>query len=353
MDQVLQEWQERVSAAARQGQALRLRGGGSKDWYGQQAHGELFDTRAWRGIVDYEPSELVVTARCGTPLAELERELAAQGQMLAFEPPHFGPGATVGGMVASGLSGPRRQCAGAVRDFVLGAHLMNGSGETLRFGGQVMKNVAGYDVSRLLAGSLGTLGLLLQVSLKVLPRPVAETTLRFALPQDEALRSLNAWGGQALPLSASVWHDGVLTVRLSGAGAAVRAARIGLGGEEFNGAAYWAGLCEQTDAFFDEQADCALWRLSVPTNAAPLALPGSQLIEWGGAQRWLHTEATAAEVRAEALRLGGHATLYRHGDKAHGVFHPLPAPLAALHRRLKTSFDPAGVFNRGRMYPDF
>src|SRR3569623_442246 len=360
MEQALQEFKQRIAEASANKTALRIAGGGSKDWYGQSLQGETLDTRAYRGVVSYEPTELVITARCGTPLREIEAMLAEQNQMLAFEPPHFDRGAgaaTIGGVVAAGLSGPRRQSAGAVRDFVLAAVLMNGKGEVLHFGGQVMKNVAGYDVSRLLAGSLGTLGLILEVSLKVLPKPFAETTIQFAMTQEQALRSLNQWGGQPLPISASAWHDGLLAVRLSGAQAAVSAALKKMGGEEWQEApAYWRDLREQTHGFFsfDEHA-CSLWRIAVPTVAEPLNLPGAQLIEWGGAQRWLiaDSDADAAAIRSIAQRAGGHAALFRGARKQLGVFHPLPAPLAAIHRNLKKVFDPSGIFNPGRMYPEF
>jgi glycolate oxidase FAD binding subunit len=360
MEQVLQEFRARVAAAHAARTPLRLRGGGSKDWYGQASTGEVFDTRAYRGIVDYEPSELVVTARCGTPLAELEQALAQQNQMLAFEPPHFGPGATVGGMVASGLSGPRRQAAGALRDFVLGVDLVDGRGELLHFGGKVMKNVAGYDVSRLLAGSLGTLGLIASVSLKVLPRPVRETTLVFEVDQREALEKLNTWSGRALPLSSSAWQDGRLALRLSGANAAVTAAVRELGGEPMPDAErFWHALREQDAGFFtgaDADAnEAGLWRLAVPSTTPPLPLPGRQLIEWGGGQRWLRSEAgfDPAAIRAAAAERGGHATLFRGGDKRLGVFAPLQPALARVHRRLKDSFDPAGIFNPARMYNEF
>lgn len=348
------ELRERIRAAAGRGTALRLRGGGSKDFYGGAPRGEVLDTRAHAGIVDYEPTELVVTARCGTPLAELEAALAAQGQMLAFEPPHFGSGATLGGCVAAGLSGPRRAAAGALRDFVLGARLIDGRARELAFGGRVMKNVAGYDVARLLAGSLGTLGLILEVSLKVLPRPAAERTLRLELPQARAIEQLNRWAGTALPISASAWRDGELTLRLSGAGAAVRAAAHTLGGQTLAEDAanrFWTGVREHSDAFF--AGDAPLWRLSLPSSAPPLELPGEPLFEWGGALRWLRTQAAAATVREAAARAGGHATLFRGGDKAAGVFAPLAPALARLHRELKAAFDPAGVVNPGRLYPDF
>ena len=352
MQEVVDQFRARIVAAGAAKTPLRLRGGGSKDWYGQAPVGELLDTRAYAGIVDYEPTELVITARCGTPLAEIDAALAERDQMLAFEPPHFGVGSTIGGVVASALSGPRRASAGAVRDFVLGAVLMDGRGEGLRFGGQVMKNVAGYDVSRLLAGSLGTLGLILEVSLKVLPVPVSEISLRFEMSEIDALTRLNEWAGQPLPISASCWHRGALSLRLSGAGAAVDAARQRLGGEALDdGAAFWASLRDQSHEYF---SGGVLWRLSVPPAASAIILRGEQLIEWGGAQRWLKVDgcdaAQAAGIRSAVAAAGGHATLYRGGDKQLGVFHPLAPAVAKIHDRLKQSFDPAGIFNPGRMY---
>jgi glycolate oxidase FAD binding subunit len=271
--------------------------------------------------------------------------------MLAFEPPHFGTGATIGGAIASGLSGPRRANSGAVRDFVLGCKLLDGKGDVLSFGGQVMKNVAGYDVSRLLAGSLGTLGLLLEVSVKVLPRTPREATLVFeGMNEVDAIRNLNEWAGQPLPVSASCWHDGVLALRLSGADAAVDAAIRSLGGDVMPDCArFWESLREQRHAFFD--GDMPLWRLSVPSTVGAI-VPGSpQLIEWGGAQRWLRAPADAAErIRATVSACGGHATLFRGGDGSVGVFQPLAPAIARIHERLKAGFDPAGIFNPGRMY---
>jgi glycolate oxidase FAD binding subunit len=342
----------RVRAATAAGKPLRIRGGGTKDWYGQALDGDVLDTRAYSGIVSYEPTELVITARCGTPLAEIEALLARHNQMLAFEPPRFGSESTIGGVVASALSGPRRASAGAVRDFVLGAVLMDGRGEGLRFGGQVMKNVAGYDVSRLLAGSLGTLGLLMEVSLKVLPVPVGEADLRFEMDEIQALTRLNEWAGQPLPISASCWHRGALSLRLSGAEAAVAAARQRLGGEVLDdGAAFWASLRDQSHDYF---SGGVLWRLSVPPAASAIILRGEQLIEWGGAQRWLKVDdcdaGQAAGIRSAVAAAGGHATLFRGGDKQLGVFHPLAPAVAKIHDRLKQSFDPAGIFNPGRMY---
>jgi glycolate oxidase FAD binding subunit len=353
MEQPDQQFRTRIIEATAAGAPLRIRGGGSKDWYGQSLQGEVLDTRAYTGIVAYDSTELVITARCGTLLSEVEAALAEHHQMLAFEPPAYSADSTIGGVVAAGLSGPRRQSAGAVRDFVLGAVLMNGKGEVQHFGGQVMKNVAGYDVSRLLAGSLGTLGLILEVSLKVLPRPIHETTLRFSFGEAEAIDHLNRWGGQPLPISASAWRDGVLSVRLSGSEPAVQAALRRMGGErDAQAEAFWRALRDQTgDYFADVGEGQNLWRLSLPSSTPPLNLAGEPLIEWGGAQRWLKTGLDASAVRAAAEQAGGHATLYR-GDKGAGVFHPLAPAAARIHRNLKHAFDPAGIFNRGRMYPE-
>ena len=355
MDAQIKEWAERIAAAAGAGRSFCIRGGGTKDFYGQPPSGEALATNAWRGIVSYEPTELVVTARAGTPLAELETALREKGQCLPFEPPHFGAGATVGGMVAAGLSGPRRSAVGAVRDYVLGVKMLDGKGELLAFGGQVMKNVAGYDVPRLMAGSLGTLGLMTEVSLKVLPLPMAGMTLRFAMGETEALKKLNEWGGKPLPVAASVWHDGALTLRLAGAVAAVRAARQTLGGEEVGDAgAFWQSIREQTHPYF--AGGTPLWRLSVASVAPPICCSGTTLIEWGGALRWLRGDQGAEQVRTLAASAGGHATLFRSDaalKNAAGAFQPLSPVLAKIHRNLKQAFDPAGVFNRGRMYPDF
>lgn len=347
-----EHFRQQILGAVAERRTLRIRGGGSKDWYGQALEGDILDTRGFSGIVDYEPTELVITARCGTPLAEIEAALAERNQMLAFEPPHFGDSATFGGAIASGLSGPRRASSGAVRDFVLGAVLMDGRGQTLTFGGQVMKNVAGYDVSRLLAGSLGTLGLMLQVSVKVLPRPLRESTLRFEMSEIDALDWMNGLGGKPLPVSASCWHDGLLTLRLSGAEAAVDAAEKYLGGLVVaDGAAFWHDLREQRHAFFGDAQ--SLWRLSVPSAASAIILRGEHLIEWGGAQRWLKAgsdESTAHNIRRAVKAAGGHATLFRGGDKAVGVFQPLAPAVAKIHERLKAAFDPSQIFNPGRMY---
>ena len=340
---------EALREAAEARRALCIRGGGTKDFYGGETRGEVLDTTGCRGVVNYEPTELVITARGGTPLAEIEATLREQGQMLVFEPPHFGPEATLGGCIAAGLSGPRRPYAGAARDTVLGVHMLDGQGRDLRFGGQVMKNVAGYDISRLMAGSLGTLGVITEVSLKVLPLPVREITLHREHSQAEAIALMNEWAGRPLPISATCHAGKSLWIRLSGAEAAVRAAREKIGGEEMgDSAGFWRALREQESDFF--MLPEPLWRLSVKPTTPPLNVSGQQLMEWGGALRWLKTQADAKDVRVAAAFGGGHATLFRGGDKSVGVFGPLPGAIEAIHRRLKASFDPAGILNPGRLY---
>ena len=366
MDQALAQITERVRAAVADQTPLRIRGGGTKDFHGRALRGDVLDTRQLSGITSYEPSELVITARAGTPLAELEAALAAKGQCLPFEPPHFSPGATVGGMVAAGLSGPARASVGAVRDYVLGVSLINGKAEPLTFGGQVMKNVAGYDVSRLMAGSWGTLGLLTEVSLKVLPVAPAEATLRFECNQADALRKLHAWGGQPLPLNASCWLQdgglGTLYVRLRGAVAAVQAACKSMGGTLLDTATTapdWSACRDHTLPWFvqrTQQPDLALWRLSLPATAPVLPLPAAAqpLVEWHGALRWVQAPASAGDaLRAAAEAVGGSASVFvaasAYPESASGQFDPKSAALAQIHARVKQAFDPAGIFNPGRL----
>lgn len=345
---------DRVRAAAADGRPLRIQGGGTKDFYGEALAGDPLDVRALRGIVAYAPAELVVTARAGTPLAEIEDALAAHGQMLAFEPPRHGADSTLGGIVAAGLSGPRRPHAGAVRDFVLGVRIVDGTGEALRFGGQVIKNVAGFDVSRLMTGALGTLGVMTEISLKCLPRPKVESTRVVDCSGADAIRLVNEWGGKPLPISATCFHAGRLWVRLSGAAAAIDAAHSTVGGAEIDGAAFWRDVRDQTLDYFAPavQGAATLWRLSVASTAPWTNLPGEQLIEWGGALRWVLAREPSAgtALRAWAAQHGGHATLYRGRDKPGGAFAPLSETMLGLHRRLKEVFDPRRVLNRGRMY---
>jgi glycolate oxidase FAD binding subunit len=348
MSDLARDIAEQVRVAAEQGTPLIICGGGTKHFLGRITQGETLDVTHHRGIVSYEPTELVATFRAGTPLAEAEAALAEHDQMLAFEPPHFGAGATIGGVVAAGLSGPRRPYAGAVRDFVLGTRLINGKGEDLRFGGQVMKNVAGYDVSRLMAGAMGTLGVLLEVSLKVLPIAPENRTLAFDATAGEAIRRMNAWAGEPLPLSAAS-HDGeLLLVRLSGTPNGIASATTTMGGEAVVDDGLWRSIREHEHPFFG--GDESLWRLSVPAGCPPLDLPGRTLVDWGGAQRWLRSTADAARVRGAAAAAGGHATLFRGGDRTRDVLHPLDPGIRRLHERLKAAFDPHAVLNPGRLY---
>ena len=350
MNDIVAELSERIRSAAAQGKPLRLRGSGSKDFHGYALEGEPLDARAYAGVVSYEPTELVVTARAGTSLAQLERTLADGNQMLGCEPPHFGPDATLGGCVAAGFSGPRRAAAGSLRDFVLGVKIMSGQGEVLSFGGQVMKNVAGFDLSRVMAGSFGTLGLILEVSLKVLPRPEQELSLRFEMDEASAIEAVNRWAGQPLPVSASCFADGALSVRLSGSALGVGAARKKLGGTPIeNAAGFWQSVREQRLAAF---AGGPLWRLSIRPTTPPLNLAARQVIEWNGALRWLVTDASAEVLFAAARKAGGHATRFRGGAPRTPLVQLEPGMLA-LQRKLKAALDPQGIFGPHRLHPDF
>ncbi|MNV12199.1 putative FAD-linked oxidoreductase [compost metagenome] len=339
---------EQVNQALENATPLRIQGSNSKAFLGRTTAGEILDTRSHRGIVSYDPTELVITARCGTPLSQLTQVLDAAQQMLPCEPPSFGDGATVGGMLACGLSGPRRPWVGSVRDFVLGTRVITGQGKLLRFGGEVMKNVAGYDLSRLMAGSYGSLGLITEVSLKVLPKPRQCLSISLEMDAERALLRLAEWGQQPLPISAAC-HDGSrLHLRLEGGEGSVSAAHERLGGERLE-SCWWDDLNEQRLSFFDE--DQPLWRLSLPHNTPLLSLPGRQLIDWGGAQRWLKSDAEAAYIRQVVDEVGGHATCFSHG-LTDTPFQPLPPALMRYHRNLKQQLDPRGIFNPGRLYAE-
>ena len=339
---------EQVNQALQNATPLRIQGSNSKAFLGRIVAGEVLDTRTHRGIVSYDPTELVITVRCGTPLSELAEVLDDAQQMLPCEPPSFGEGATVGGMIACGLSGPRRPWSGSVRDFVLGTRVITGYGKHLRFGGEVMKNVAGYDLSRLMAGSYGALGVVTEVSLKVLPKPRQCLSISLDMDSDRALLRLAEWGQQPLPISAAC-HDGQrLHLRLEGGEGSVAAAHDRLGGERLD-ANYWGDLNEHRLSFFDE--DQPLWRLSLPHNTPRLSLPGVQLIDWGGAQRWFKSEAQAAFIRKIVGEVGGHVTCYSHG-LIDSPFQPLPAALMRYQQNLKQQLDPRGIFNPGRLYAE-
>ncbi len=356
MQAIIEQYKEIICTAAEHKSPLQIRGGGTKDFYGNTIMTQntmLLDAAAYSGIIEYEPTELVITARAGTRLADLEAALDQKGQMLAFEPPHFGAAATLGGCIAAGLSGPRRAAAGSVRDFVLGVRLLNGKGDDLSFGGQVMKNVAGYDVSRLMVGAMGTLGMLLEVSLKVLPKPMTEITLCMQMDEAAAIEKMNHWAGKPLPISATCYRNGELFFRLSGADSAVRAAHGKLGGEELcEGEVFWKSVREQTHSFF-QSAD-SLWRLSINPATPPLNLPAEQLIEWNGGLRWLldDEKLDAVTIRKTAKDAGGHATLFRSNEPGISVFHPLDPGMRKIHCALKEKFDPSGILNPGRLYSE-
>lgn len=343
--------QEIIKQACSHQTLLNIIGNGTKSFYGYPSQGQPLEMAKHCGIIDYEPSELVLTARAGTELVAIEAVLEQGGQMLAFEPPHYGKGATLGGTIACGFAGPRRPYTGAARDFVLGIQCINGKGDKLKFGGQVMKNVAGYDISRLMVGALGTLGVLLEVSLKVLPKPVQEVTLVLEKTPNEALEVMNTWAAQPLPLSAASYVDGKVYVRLSGTEGGVKVAMQQVGGEIYQqGRLFWQDLREHHHPFF--QKETPLWRLSLAPGTPTLNLPGQWLLDWGGAQRWLTSDAPANEIRAAVTTVGGHATLFRNHQNIKPIFHPLSPALAALHERVKKAFDPQQIFNRNRLYQE-
>lgn len=349
---LIQELCERVRVAAESSAPLCIRGGGTKDFYGRRSTAtDVLDVGSHRGILSYEPTELVLTARCGTPLREVRAALAEKGQQLPFEPPAFGDEATLGGVVATGLAGPRRAFAGGVRDSLLGVRLLNGRGEALQFGGQVMKNVAGYDLSRLSAGAMGTLGVLLELSIKVLPKPAFERTVVFALDEEAALEQMKALARSPLVITATAYDGQSLYVRACGGERALEAAEKALGGDPLpESEAFWESVREQTHGFF--ASDLPLWRLSVPPATPALHL-GPGFIEWGGAQRWVFSDAPAETMHTAASAHGGHATLFRGHDGAVEVFQPLPEKLMQIHRNVKQAIDPVGIFNPGRMFSEF
>lgn len=346
---IAQELAAQVRDAAQRGQALRLVGSDSKAFYGHPVEGETLALSGHRGIVSYEPTELVLTARAGTPVAEIESVLADNGQMLAFEPPSFTGSATLGGAIASGLGGPRRPWGGAPRDLLLGTTLLDGRGRILHFGGEVMKNVAGYDLSRLMAGALGTLGALLEVSIKVLPAPKVERSVVLGMPRERALQLMRDVARQPAPLSAACYLDDKLYLRLSGNAASVAAWEKQLGGDGGAGVDFWRDLRNHRLGFF--QSERPLWRLSLPPATPRLDCEQEVLTDWAGAQRWVYSRCSPQEIRGEVAKAGGHAILFRHGDEKTPVFHPLNSVLDRLHRGLKQTFDPAGILNPGRQYP--
>jgi glycolate oxidase FAD binding subunit len=342
--------QQQVLEAFRNGTPLSISGSGSKSFLGNPVQGQTIEVRGHRGIVEYDPRELVLTARSGTPLDEIEATLAEANQMLAFEPPHFGPDATLGGTIACGLSGPRRPYSGSARDFVLGCQILNGRGEMLRFGGQVMKNVAGYDVSRLMAGAHGTLGIMLETSLKVLPRAAASITVTRVCSAEGAISSMSALLGKPYPVDGACFHGEQLYVRISGSAQAVQEARSKVAGDALPDAnVFWEALREHRLPFF--QRSGALYRVAVKPATPPLNIDGTWLLDWGGAQRWLFSGEDVDVIRRRVALAGGHVTVFRGGQNRE-IFQPLPEPLLAIHQRIKAGFDPNNIFNRGRLYAD-
>ena len=370
-------FREQILNAAKNKTPLSIEGGGTKSWYGNPNQYAKLDTRPYSGILEYQPEELVITACAGTPLKEIEAVLKEKNQVLAFEPPHFGENATFGGAIAAGLAGPGRITVGNFRDFVLGARILDGKGQDLSFGGKVMKNVAGYDVSRLIPGSLGTLALLLEASVKVLPKAAATATLRCQISQEKALKALNEWAGQPLPLSASCWigsgqeGNGELTFRLAGAAAAVKAAiplmSSLVNATELNSEAaehFWNDLREQKlSAFNNLGADQTLYRLALPAACGPISISSAAdetILEWHGQQRWIKApgdESTFKAIKALVTSHGGHATRFRQGENVDPSYQRFTLlseqahskALEAVQERLRSAFDPAGVFANKRL----
>ncbi len=334
--------QLRTAAAARR--PLQIAGGGSKAFLNPARDETRLAMAAYAGILAYEPSELVIEARAGTRLDVVEQTLAAHGQMLACEPPRFGFASTLGGVVSAGLSGPARPYTGALRDHVLGVSVLDAEGRLLHFGGRVMKNVAGYDVSRLVTGAWGALGPIAGVALRVAPLPEAVVSVAWSLDAAAAVTRMTALARTAWPVNGACVDDGLLRVRLAGSRPAVEEAVHALRPDAVeNELSYWQGLRDHRLPFFADPAP--LWRLSLPPATPPLDLPGRTLIDWGGAQRWLKTDAPAALLHAAAGAAGGHAQPFF--AAVDDEFAPLSAPQRALQMRIKAAFDPLGLFNAG------
>lgn len=335
---------EQVKQALADRTALRIVGGDSKAFLGKAVQGQALSLAGHEGVVDYDPAELVVTVRAGTSLKALEAVLNEQGQCLPFEPPVFDGRATVGGATACGLSGPRRPWVGALRDYVLGCRLISGMGTHMRFGGQVMKNVAGYDVSRLMVGAQGCLGVITEVSFKVLPRPRRRAARVLEVAQQDVAGLLRQWRDQSRPVTGAAWQDGRLHLRLEGGDSSVQLAQEQIGGEELD-LTYWDDLCEQRLDFFKQAGN--LWRIAVPVDAPVQSWPGEVLLDWGGTQLWLKSEAPAELIHEQARALQGYARCWSGPDAGNDE---LPAALLQWHQRLKQQLDPAHIFNPGRLF---
>ena len=330
-------------------QTLQIQGGGSKSFYGNEISANTLDVSNNTGIVEYEPSELFITARNGTLLSEIEATLEANNQILPFEPPHFSPSATLGGAVACGLSGPRRPFASSLRDCILGVNIVNGKGEYLEFGGKVMKNVAGYDASRLMCGALGTLGVLTQVSIRVAPKPQAEITLALDINQNEALNKMNAWAQTQLPISATYFNNDILHVRIASLEKNIEKIHKQIGGEKISSSEeFWKSVKNHQSEFF--QTDQPLWRIIMPNNTPPLSINGESCIEWNGGLRWIITTEDAQHITNQCQAFKGYASLFKANSKPNDCLAEINPNLKKLHLNLKTAFDPNRILNPGRMY---
>ena len=347
MNDISSEIASNIQRAFQDKTALRIEGGSSKSFYGREIEGKTLSLSHNRGIIEYEPSELYLTAKSGTPLSVIEQTIAEQNQMLPCEPPHFKNSATLGGTVACGLSGPRRANAGNVRDCILGTEIINGKGEVLNFGGKVMKNVAGYDASRLMCGALGTLGVLISVTLRLLPKPELEQTTVLELNKSAAISKMNDWASTPLPISATFYDGSLLYIRLSGSASAVNASSQKIGGEIH--ADIWESVKEHQHRFFN--TDMPLWRISVPPNTKTLTLPGESVMEWNGGLRWCRTDANEKIIQEQASKVAGHATLFK-GNAETEKFQPLQDAVMKIHKKLKNVFDPAGILNPGKMFSE-
>jgi len=349
---ITQQLQSQVQEAYTDKTPLKILAGNSKDFYGRAVDANILDVSEHQGIISYEPTELVITARAGTRLTDIEFTLNDSNQMLAFEPPHFASTATLGGTIACNMSGPRRAYTGAARDFVLGSNIINGKAEQLKFGGQVMKNVAGYDASRLMCGAMGGLGVILDVSLKVIPKPEAEITVSHECDINQAMQYMHQWVKQSLPVSASCYVGSQLYTRLSGNQSSVTSAQQIIGGEVIgNNLVFWQQVKEQSHNFFNTEK--SIWRLSLASNSSPLnSLAGDTLYEWGGALRWLSSDEPAEKIRETLSSLGGHATLFKNNTQNIAPFQPLSTGMLSIHKKLKHAFDPENIFNPGCMYKE-
>ncbi|MEX2366043.1 MAG: glycolate oxidase subunit GlcE [Pseudohongiellaceae bacterium] len=350
--------QEQIQQAHAEKTPLVIKGNSSKSFYGYPVNGTRLNTAIHSGIIAHEPEELILTARAGTTLEEIEQTLAAHRQILACEAPRFG-NATFGGMIAAGLSGPGRVFYGSIADHILGCSIINGRGELLRFGGKVMKNVAGYDISRLMCGSMGCLGLIVEATVRIAPAPQAERTFRFTLQQNQVAAFINNLQASAYPVTASCHDQELLYVRFSGTTKQIGQLHRNLHQDfafiehaEDSDSSFWQHMRDQELDFFQSRQN--IWRLSLPPAAPATQLPGATLIEWNGALRWLKSDAPAEDVFRQAAALNGSACLFRtqHRRRQTSLFQPLPAALMQWHRELKRALDPELIFNRGRMYQD-